>query len=124
MRNLGHCLLGVLAVTLRQPDSMQVQPFRRALSCVTSLLDFTMMAQYRSHTPETISYMEEYATQFHKTKDIFLEFRISKRTQENADELRKELRRQRAQMSSECPHPNGARSVTTIVKKRTTNAWN
>jgi len=42
--------------------------------------------------------MEECATQFHETKDIFLEFRISKRTQEKADELRKELRRERAQM--------------------------
>jgi len=103
MRNLGRCLLGVLAVALRQPDSTQVQPFRRALTCVRSPLDFTMMAQYQSHTPETISYMEEYATQFHETNDIFLEFRISKRTQEEADELRKELRRQRAQMRERVP---------------------
>jgi len=99
MRNLGHCLLGVLAVPLRQPDSMQVQPCTRALACLMSLLDFTMMAPYRSHTPETISYMEDYATQFHEMKDIFLEFRRPKRTQEKADELRKELRRQTAQMS-------------------------
>jgi len=62
-----------------------------------------MMAQYRSQTPETISYMVEYATQFHETMDIFLEFRISKRTQEKADELRKELRRQRAQMRERVP---------------------
>jgi len=98
MRNLRRCLLGVLAVVLRQPDSTQVQPFRHALTCVRPLLDFTMMAQYRSHTPETISYMEEYATQFHETKDIFLDFHISTQTQEKADELHKELRRQRAQM--------------------------
>jgi len=98
MRNLGRCLLGVLAVALRQPDSTQVQPFRRAFTSVRSLLDLTMMAQCRSHTPETISYMEEYATQFHETKDIFREFRISKRTPENAAELRKDLHRQRTQM--------------------------
>jgi len=98
MRNLGRCFLGVLAVGLRQPDRTQVQPFRCALTCVRSLLDFTMMAQYPSHTPETISYMEEYVTQFHETKDIFLEFRISKWTQEKANKLRKELRRQIAQM--------------------------
>jgi len=47
--------------------------------------------------------MEEYATQFHQTKDIFLEFRISKRTQEKADELRKEVDRQRAQMREQVP---------------------
>jgi len=65
MKNLGRCLMGVLSVAVTQPDSTHVQPFRRALTCVRSLLDLTMMAQYRSHTPETISYMEEYATQFH-----------------------------------------------------------
>jgi len=42
--------------------------------------------------------MEEYATQFHKTKAMFWEFRISKRIQEKAVELRKELHRQRAEM--------------------------
>ncbi len=95
MRNLGRCLLGVLAVALRQPDSTQVQLFKRALTCVGSLLDFTMMAQYRSHTDETIQYMVDYAKRFHETKDIFLEFRVSKQTQAKADEQRRELRRQR-----------------------------
>ena len=99
MRNLGRCLLGVLAVALRRPDSTQVQPFKRALICVRSLLDFTMMAQYRSHTLETIGYMEQYAEKFHETKDIFLEFRVSKRTQAKADELRKDLRRERTQLN-------------------------
>jgi len=74
MRNLRGCLLGILALALRQPDSTQIQPFRCALTCVRSLLDLTMMPQYRSQTLETISYMEEYATQYHETKDIFLEF--------------------------------------------------
>jgi len=110
MRNLGRCFLRVLAVALRQPDSTQVQPVRGALTWVRSLLDFIMMAQYRSHTPESISYMEEYAPQFHETKDIFLEFRISKRTQEKADELRKELRRQRAHMREREP-PSARRRI-------------
>jgi len=47
--------------------------------------------------------MEEYATQFHKTKAIFMEFGISKRTQEKAGELRKQLRRQRAQLREQVP---------------------
>ena len=81
-------------MALRQPDSTQVQHFKRALTCVGSLLDFSMMAQYRSHTDETIQYMEDYVNCFHETKDIFLEFRISKQTQAKADELRKELRRE------------------------------
>ena len=95
MRNQGRCLLGVLALALRQPDSTQVQHFKCALTCFGSLLDFTIMAQYRSHTDETIQYMENNANRFHETKDIFLVFRISKQTQAKADELRKELRRKR-----------------------------
>ena len=60
MRNLGGCLLVVLAVALRQPDSTQVIPFKRALKWVRALVDFNMMAQYRSHTDETMAYMEDY----------------------------------------------------------------
>jgi len=74
MRNLGRCVLGVLAVALRQPGSAQLIPFKRALRCVRALVDFNMMAQYRSHTGETMTYMEDYLDTFHKMKDIFLEF--------------------------------------------------
>jgi len=97
MRNLGRCLLGVLAVALPQPDSRQVIPFKHALDCVRALVDFTMMAQYRSHTPETIAYLEEYLDWFHRMKDIFLEFRVTKRTRAKFDKEQKELRYQQAQ---------------------------
>ena len=40
--------------------------------------------------------MEDYLDQFHRTKDIFLEFRVTKRTQAKVDKQRKEIRRQRA----------------------------
>jgi len=54
------------------------------------------MAQYRSHTSDTIAYMEDYLDQFHKLKDIFLEFRVTKRTQDKVNKQRKEIRSQRA----------------------------
>ena len=47
--------------------------------------------------------MEEYVTRFQETKDIFLKFRISKPTQENADELRKQLCRERALIRERVP---------------------
>jgi len=74
MRNLGRCLFGVLAVAPRQPDSRHVIAFKHALDCVRALVNFNMMAQYQSHTPEMIAYMEEYFNRFHRMKDIFLEF--------------------------------------------------
>jgi len=96
MRSLEHCILGVLAVALCQPGGAQAIPFKRALRCFSALVDFNMMPQYRSHTPDTIAYMEDYLDQFHRMKDIFLEFRVTKRTQAKLDKQRKEIRRQRA----------------------------
>jgi len=80
MRNLGCCISAVLASALRNPDSSQYHDFKSALKCVSVLVDFSLMAQYRSHTPDTLSYMESYLQIFHRTKDIFLEFRTSKAT--------------------------------------------
>jgi len=96
MRNLGRCILGVLAVALRHPGGAQAIAFKHALRCVRALVDLNMMAQYRSHTPDTIAYMEDYLDQFHRMKDICLEFRVTKRTQAKVDKQRKEIRRQRA----------------------------
>jgi len=45
MRNLGRCILRVLAVALRQPGGAQVISCKRALGCVRALGDFNMMAQ-------------------------------------------------------------------------------
>jgi len=98
MGNLGRCLLGVRAVALRQPGGAQAIPFKRALKCVRVLVDFNMMAQYRSHTPDTIVYMEEYLDQFHRMKDILLQFRVPKLTQAKVDTQRKEIQRQRGLM--------------------------
>ena len=100
MRNLGRCILGVLTSALRRPSPAQSGPFREAVLCVRALVDFSLMAQYRSHTPETLGYMKEYLRQFHRHKDIFQEFRTSKRMREEADanderlrlELEKELK--------------------------------
>jgi len=80
MHNLGHCIAAVLASALRNPDSSQYHDFKSALKCVSALVDFSLMAQYRSHTPDTLSYMERYLQTFHRTKDLFLEFRTSKAT--------------------------------------------
>jgi len=91
MRNLGRCVLGVLAVALHQPGSAQLIPFKCALGCVRALVDFNMLAQYRSHTAETITYMEDYLDMFHKMKDIFLEFQVTKRIRAKIDEQRRQL---------------------------------
>jgi hypothetical protein len=84
MRNLGRCILGVLASALRRPTPAQQGPFRDALLCVRAFVDFSLMAQYRSHTADTLGYMEQYLRDFHRHKHAFLEFRTSKKTRMSA----------------------------------------
>jgi len=93
MRNLGHCISALVASTFRNPDSSQYQDFKSALKCVNPLVNFTLMAQYRSHTPDTLSCMESYLQIFHRTKDIFLELRTSKATRTQANRQDRELRK-------------------------------
>ena len=47
--------------------------------------------------------MEQYLNYFHKMKDIFLEYRVSKRTRAKLDEQRRELQHQRLQMNQPVP---------------------
>jgi len=44
MRHLGRCILGVLALALRQPGGAQPIHFKHALRCVMALVEFNMMA--------------------------------------------------------------------------------
>jgi len=92
MRNLSRCISAVLASALRNPDSSQHHDFQIALKCISVLVDFSLMAQYHSHTPDTLSYPERYVLTFHQTKDIFLEFRTSKDTRAEANRQDRELR--------------------------------
>jgi len=92
MRNLGRCIAALLASALRNLDRSQYHDFKSALTCVSALVDFSLMAQYRSHTPDTLSYMESYLQTFHRTKDIFLNFRTSRATRTRADRQDRELR--------------------------------
>jgi len=92
MRNLSRFISAVLASTLRNPDSSQHHDFPIALKCVSALVDFSLMAKHRRHTPDTLSYLERYLLTFHQTKDIFLEFCTSKATHAEANREDRELR--------------------------------
>ncbi|KAG0632974.1 hypothetical protein HOY80DRAFT_861581, partial [Tuber brumale] len=59
----------------------------KALTCVRSIIDFTLMAQYQSHTEETIQYLERYLKAFHDHKDVFKEYRKDKSTARKVREI-------------------------------------
>jgi len=79
MRNLGHCIVEVVAVALRQPQSSEVIPFEHVLGCIKALVDLSIMVKFRSHTSDTIAYMAHYLNQCPRMKCINLEVRVTKR---------------------------------------------
>jgi len=80
-----------------------------ALKSVGVLADFSLMTQYRSHTLDTLGYMERYLQTFHQTKDIFLEFRTSKSTRAEVNPQDRELWRLMAkQIAQEAHHISAA----------------
>jgi len=64
---------------------------RRAIRCVEYLTDFCLMAQYRSHTPQTIGYMDQYLQKFHDSVQVFSEFRATKKDWQDAKEASRGL---------------------------------
>ena len=97
MRMFGRIVLPAMAIALREPNPSQRYLFNRALECVRNLVDFHLMAQYRSHTTETLAYLDDYLKCFHENKEVFLEFRQSKTSKRKAEALDKQLREQHAE---------------------------
>jgi len=119
MRNLRRCTSAVLASALRNPDSSQHHDFQNTLKCVSSLVDFSLMAQYGSHTLDTLSYMERYLTTFHLTKDVFLEFHTLKATRTEANPQDRELRELMAnQHAKEVRHNTAAKRHQQVDQDR------
>ena len=96
MRHLGRIVLGAFAVALWNPSKALQRDFGRSLRCVRSLIDFHLMAQYTTHTKETLDYLQGYLEDFHKYKDVFLEFRADKRTRKEAKDRTKALQGSRS----------------------------
>jgi len=62
-----------------------------AIHCVRTITDFCLIAQYQSHTPETIAYMKKYLEEFHECMNVFQEFWATKTDREEAARASKEL---------------------------------
>jgi len=92
MRNLGRWIAAVLAQVLRNPDSSQSHDFTSVSKSVSALVALSLMAQYPSHTPDTLVYIERYLETFHQPKVIFLQLGILKATGAEANHEDRDLR--------------------------------
>ncbi|KAG0132531.1 hypothetical protein HOY82DRAFT_483919, partial [Tuber indicum] len=89
MRNLVKVILPCFAASLRRPSAAEHPIFTQALTCIQSIVDFTVMSQYMSHTDAMIQYPEQFLNAFHDHKDIFKKYQKDKQTmrkvRENVD---------------------------------------
>lgn len=82
-----------------------MREFSDALDCTSTFLDFHLMAQYKSHTykatgfdpsditidpKSSLSYLHNYLYRFHEKKDVFRQFRASKKVKAAAQEAGRE----------------------------------
>ncbi|KAF8459684.1 hypothetical protein BDZ91DRAFT_785668 [Kalaharituber pfeilii] len=97
MRYFGRVILACFTAALRgQVDNQGMDgathvSFSKAIKAVRYLSDFCLMAQYPSHTQETVTYMKNYLTKFHEYSDVFIEFRARKAAKKHAKKAAKEL---------------------------------
>jgi len=103
MRGVGRVILGCFTAAMRrEKDTSRLGPaaqadMKIAIRAVRALSDFCLIAQYRSHTGETIQYMTKYLQEFHKYRHVFGEFRASKADQKKAKGASKDLAETQAQ---------------------------
>ena len=86
------CLLPCFAASLCRPNAAERPIFTEALTCVRSIVDFTLMSQYTSHTDENIEYLEQYLKAFHDYQDVFKEYRRDKSTARKVREVTARIR--------------------------------
>ena len=97
MRGVGRVILACFTVAMRREEDTSRLPraaqsdLKVAIRALRTLSDFCLIAQYRSHTPETIKYMSLYLKDFHKYRHVFAEFRVSKVDKKRAEGASKDL---------------------------------
>ena len=97
MRGINHVFLACFTAALQRrkdvqgPLSSTQSDAKITIRCVQAITDFCPMAQYWSHTLQTIGYMTQYLQQFHECMHVFSEYRASKADQEEAAKVAKDL---------------------------------
>jgi len=97
MRCVNWVLLACFAAAVRQTKeapSLSVaaqSDCKIPIRCVRAITDFCLIAQYRSHTLETIVYMKKYLEEFHECMHVFQEFRAMKADWEETARASEEL---------------------------------
>ena len=118
MRNLLRVILGVFTASLSRtsdvaPLSPRNKPLaHKAILCVRYITDFIILAQYKIHTTDSIKSMNDYLQDFHKYKEVFLQFRANKAAKTAARGASQRLRSDVNSATSDAATPSKRRKLT------------
>ncbi|KAL0632412.1 hypothetical protein Q9L58_008698 [Maublancomyces gigas] len=106
MHNFMHIVLPALASALHNPPPARCLPFQEAHRCVGALVRWALMADYPSHSEETLNYLKQYLRQFHYTKHVFRIYRAGKAADNSANVIRHSLKDEQATESQAVRNSN------------------
>ena len=106
MRGVNLVILASFTAALRQAGATRKlsaaahRDSKIAIHCARAITDFCLMAQYRSHTSQTLGYVDEYLRQSHELRHIFGEFRVGKADLEDAAKAAQEIEEDQARQAT------------------------
>ena len=101
MRNLVKVILPWFAGALGRRSVIEHPIFAKALTCVRSIVDFTLISQYKSHTDKTIQYLEQYLKAFHDQKDVFKKYQKDKSNMRKVREVTMRIRSEKSEVRNQ-----------------------
>ena len=91
IKTRSRFLVAILSCALRAPFASQRDVFNQAIECSRALVEFYFYSQYNSHDEQTLGLMSTALRNFHHFKDVFCQFRASKRVPQEGKVHRKDL---------------------------------
>jgi hypothetical protein len=91
MRYFGRIIYLACGSALHDPLPRHLAVIQRTLPCIPSLVYWSLVVQYRTHTTKTLHYLADYLEEFESTKDVFATYQTSKTTDSIAHACMKDL---------------------------------
>jgi len=92
---MSRFVVAVIHCALRAPSASLQDVFKQAIEGSRALVEFYFYSEYDSHDEQTLGLMSTALQGFHNSKDVFRQFRASKRVTEEGKARRKELTTER-----------------------------
>jgi len=94
MRIFGRIIYPALPAACHDPLPHHRVVFHRALTCIRSLVYWSLVVKYETHTTDTLYYLPVFVEECHATKNVFTTYRTSKATDSIAHACMKYLKMQ------------------------------